>query len=77
MRISWANGCEVLNVDRANLVMSSKVGLNKINIRKELKIQFDDEVVEDAGGLLREWMHLVTNNIFSKEIGLFEQCKTQ
>ena len=53
MRVSWQDGCEVLNVDRSNIVLSSKQGLDKINIRKELKIQFDDEVVEDAGGLLR------------------------
>lgn len=38
--------------------MSSKVGLAKINLHKELKIKFDDEVVDDAGGLLREWMHM-------------------
>ena len=34
LRISWENGCEKLEVDRSNIVMSSKVGLNSINLRK-------------------------------------------
>lgn len=38
--------------------MTSKIGIEKLNLYKEIKIQFDDEEVEDAGGLLREWMHL-------------------
>lgn len=77
LRVSWEKGCEVLHVDRANIVMSSKTGLSKVNLRKELKIKFDDEVVDDAGGLLREWMHLTMKAIFSHETGLFTHCKTQ
>ncbi len=42
MRVPWQQGCETLKVDRSNLVMSSKVGLVNINLRKELKIKFDD-----------------------------------
>lgn len=34
LRISWQAGCEVLKVDRSNLVMSSKLGLSKINLKK-------------------------------------------
>lgn len=33
--------------------MSSLAGLENLNLRREIKIQFDDEKVEDAGGLLR------------------------
>ena len=44
---------------------TSKQGLDKINLRKELKIVFSDEVVEDAGGLLREWMHITIKEIFA------------
>lgn len=29
-----------------------------MNLRKEVKVQFTDETVDDAGGLLREYMHL-------------------
>lgn len=59
MRISWQNGCENLKVDRGNIIYSSLFGLSNLNLRKELKIIFDDEVVSDAGGLLRQWMHLI------------------
>jgi hypothetical protein len=51
--------------------MSSKYGLKNINLRKELKIKFDDEVVDDAGGLLREWMHMFIKQIFSHETSIF------
>jgi E3 ubiquitin-protein ligase HUWE1 len=53
MRISWETGSDVLRVDRSNIVHSSLLGLNAINFHKELKIQFTDEKVDDAGGLLR------------------------
>jgi len=40
-----------------------------------VKIQFDDEIVEDAGGVLREWMHLCIKQIFNfAASGLFELC---
>ena len=38
---------------------------------EEFKIKFDDESVEDAGGLLREWIHLTMKELFSLELGLF------
>lgn len=53
LRVSWHDGCDILKVDRLNLLMSSKVAVQKMNLHREIKIQFDDEEVEDAGGLLR------------------------
>jgi hypothetical protein len=42
-----------------------------------LKIKLSGEEVDDAGGVLREWMHLCVKDIFSSEIaGLFRLCKT-
>ena len=38
--------------------MSCHDQMKKTNFHKEVKIKFDDEFVEDAGGLLREWIHL-------------------
>jgi E3 ubiquitin-protein ligase HUWE1 len=52
-RISWEAGSDVLRVDRSNIMHSSLQGLRNINLHKELKIQFTDEKVDDAGGLLR------------------------
>lgn len=60
-------GCEWLVVDRQNILMTTKTGLEKKDLHKELKIKFSDEKVEDAGGLLREWMHLTVKEIFDPE----------
>lgn len=37
-------------------------GLEKVDLRKELKIEFvNEEKINDAGGLLREWIHIIAN----------------
>jgi hypothetical protein len=77
LRVPWQKGCETLKVDRGELMHSSRVGLLNINLHKELKIFFDDEVVNDAGGLLREWMYMFIKQIFDKQAGIFEQCVTE
>ena len=44
--------------------------LPKVNLEKELKIVFvNEEKINDAGGLLREWIHMITKTITSQEIG--------
>ena len=45
--------------------MSCYEEMKKVNFHKEVKIKFLDESVEDAGGLLREWMHLTIKELFS------------
>jgi hypothetical protein len=75
LRINWEHGCEVILVDRHNVLMSSAQQLEKINLRKEIKIRFDNEEVDDAGGVLREWMNLACKEIFNFEVaGLFKLC---
>ena len=71
MRISWEHGCETIRVSRGNVLMSCYEQMKAINFHKEVKIKFDDESVEDAGGLLREWIHLTMKELFSLELGLF------
>ena len=39
--------------------MSSLVTYPKVNMHKEVKIEFIGDKVNDAGGLLREWTHMV------------------
>ena len=43
---------------------------------KEVKIEFVGDKVNDAGGLLRQWMHLVINEMFDLSTGIFKLCKT-
>lgn len=47
------------------------------NWHREVKIQFDDEIVEDAGGVIREWVHLVLEEMFNPHTGLFRLCDTK
>lgn len=58
-RISWMNGADYMRIDRDNVLMSSLIHSKKVNMYKEVKIEFVGDKVNDAGGLLREWMHLV------------------
>ena len=41
-----------------------------------MKIDFNDEGTNDAGGLLRECMHLCIEEIMSPQVGIFSLCKT-
>ena len=43
---------------------------------KEVKIEFVGDKVNDAGGLLREWMHLVINEMFDESTGIFTLCNS-
>jgi len=40
-------------------------------MHKEVKIEFIGDKVNDAGGLLREWIHMVIKEIFDQETGIF------
>jgi hypothetical protein len=55
----------MIQVDRQNVLMSSLKQLERVNLKKEIKIKFDVEEVQDAGGVLREWMNLAIKEIFN------------
>ena len=63
-RISWTNGADYMKIDRSNMIISSYLEAKKVNMFKEVKIDFVGEKVNDAGGLLREWMHMVIKELF-------------
>ncbi len=46
--------------------MSSLVEYTKVNMHKEVKIEFIGDKVNDAGGLLREWIHMVIKEVFDQ-----------
>ena len=58
-RISWMEGADFMRIERDNVLISSLVGAKKVNMYKEVKVEFAGDKVNDAGGLLREWMQLV------------------
>lgn len=65
-----------MRIDRDNVLMSSLIHSKKVNMYKEVKIEFVGDKVNDAGGLLREWMHLVIKQVFDESTGIFQLCKT-
>ncbi len=75
-RISWMNGADYMKIDRNNVLMSSLNQTKKVNMFKEVKIEFVGDKVNDAGGLLREWMHLVIKEMFDVSTGMFQLCNT-
>ena len=78
LRVPWEEGCEWLQVDRHNVLMSTQDALIAANLRKEVKIRFDEEEVDDAGGLLREWLHLCIKELCDPDAtGLLGLCNTE
>lgn len=45
-------------------------------MHKEVKIEFIGEKVNDAGGLLREWIHMVIKEVFDESTGIFAIADT-
>jgi hypothetical protein len=75
-RIHWMSGADYMRIEKNNVLMSSLIQSKKVNMYKEVKIEFVGDKVNDAGGLLREWMHMVIKEMFDEFTGMFQLCKT-
>ncbi|KNE56694.1 hypothetical protein AMAG_02476 [Allomyces macrogynus ATCC 38327] len=63
-----------LSVRRDHVVRDTLVQLASVpaaELRKQLKVQFVDEVAVDAGGVQKEWLHLVMRKVVAPEYGMF------
>ncbi|CAK71950.1 unnamed protein product (macronuclear) [Paramecium tetraurelia] len=58
-RIPWQLGSDKLNVNYNDLLQSSLTSARNVNVYKEVKVVFQNDKVQDAGGLLREWLTLI------------------
>ncbi len=47
-----------------------------LDLRKEIKIHFIDEICQDAGGLIREWFSVLIQELFAASFGLFVRTNT-
>jgi len=78
LRIPWTYGADHLYISENNLLETTLQGIKKINLHKEVKIVFEEEKkVNDAGGLMREFIHLICLEIFKTENDLFSKTETQ
>jgi len=77
-RIPWTYGADYLEISEYKLLETTLKNIKKVNLHKEVKIVFEEEKkVNDAGGLLREFIHLICKDIFKAEKELFMRAETQ
>ncbi|EPY53705.1 ubiquitin-protein ligase E3 [Schizosaccharomyces cryophilus OY26] len=64
----------ILRVRRTHLLADSLRQVSKpgIDLKKSLKVEFVNEEGVDAGGLKKEWLLLLSREIFDPSFGLFE-----
>ena len=70
-KISWQEGCCNLEVNRNNLLNDSMEKIEKVDLFKELKINFKGELCYDAGGIFREWLSTLFKALESDKLKLF------
>lgn len=64
-------------MDKDNIIWSVLDQIHEVDWRKEVKIIFEGERAIDAGGLFREWMHMIIGALFDSELGLMTKAKTE
>lgn len=51
------------------MLLTSLNAIDNVNLHKEVKISINGDKVQDAGGLLREWVHMIVKEIFLANTG--------
>jgi len=78
IRIPWVIGADHLNLSHKNIVETALKNMKKMHLHKEVKIVFEEERnVNDAGGLLREFVYLLCQETFKEEANLFSKTHTE
>ena len=70
-KISWQDGFCQLEVNRNDLLNNSIEKIEKVDLFKELKINFTGELCYDAGGIYREWFTTIFKSLESDKLKLF------
>ena len=76
-KISWEKGFCQININRKNYLIESMEQIKKIDLFKELKINFIGEVSYDAGGIEREWFTILFQNLEGEKLNLFHISDSQ
>lgn len=74
LQVPWEDGHIRVHVRRNNLLMDSMEAIESIrkeDLRKTFRFEFQNEPGVDAGGVAREWFHLVSEQLFNPDIALF------
>ena len=70
-KISWEKGCCKLELTRNEILVKSMEQIEKIDLFKELKIDFIGEICYDAGGIMREWFTIIFRTLEGDKLKLF------
>ena len=75
LAVDYAQGHMEIQVRRDFLLgdsVAAIMSLNRTDLRKTFRFSFWGEDGIDAGGLMREWFQLVTEEIFNPDFGMFK-----
>lgn len=70
----------VLLVERSHFLRDSFEQLRTtthLDLRRRVRVHFVDEIAQDAGGLVREWLAVLVQELFAEALGLFVRTKTE
>jgi hypothetical protein len=76
--VEWNEGHMRMNIRRQFLLRDSVdavMSLSRRDLRKVWRFDFTSEAGSHAEGLAREWFHLVTEEIFDPDMGLWQSSQ--
>lgn len=79
IRVNWSDSYVKLSISRDNFFMDSMIQLLSFDtpaLRSEFQINFIGEIAQDAGGLTKEWLNLLTKELLSSQFNLFKLTNT-
>ena len=71
-KVNWQDGFCQLNLNRGNFLDESVQQINKVDLYKELHVNFIGEISNDAGGITREWFTTCFKELESEKWNLFK-----
>ena len=78
VRVPWSQDSQVLVISRDRLLEDSLNQLESLQARdyhKEFAVHFEGEEAQDAGGVFKEWLSVVSAELFRCEKGLFRRAE--
>ena len=88
LRIPWIQGSDPIMITKENIIYDTLNFIDLCDMHKvydlllflflmfiyqEIKIYIENDKVNDAGGLFREWVFLLTKELFKPENGIFDK----
>ena len=68
-----------IEVSRENVLESTLLKFKEtkfLDLRRRLRISFENEEGKDGGGLIRDWLSMLMEQLFSTKLGLFVRANT-